>query len=55
NQQDDTRIILGLVSAQHFLDEDIKLIYGTSKIRHRLGLAIIIHAALIKETIELLK
>lgn len=53
--KDEVRLILGLVAAQHFLDEDIKLIYGTSKIRHRLGLAIIVHASLIKETIELLK
>ena len=55
SDKDETRLILGLVTAQHFLDEDIKLIYGTSKIRHRLGLAIIVHASLIKETIELLK
>ena len=53
--KEETRLILGLVSAQQFLDEDVKLIYGTSKIRHRLGLAIIIHASLINETIELLK
>lgn len=55
SDKDETRLILGLVTAQHFLDEDIKLIYGTSKIRHRLGLAIIIHASLINETIDLLK
>jgi len=55
SDKDETRLILGLVTAQHFLDEDIKLIYGTSKIRHRLGLAIIVHASLIKETIDLLK
>ena len=53
--KEETRLILGLVSAQQFLDEDVKLIYGTSKIRHRLGLAIIIHASLIHETIDLLK
>lgn len=54
-EKENLNLILGLVAAQHFLDEDIKLIYGTSKIRHRLGLAIIIHASLINETIELLK
>ena len=53
--KEDVRLILGLVSAQQFLDEDVKLIYGASKIRHRLGLAIIIHASFINETIELLK
>ncbi len=53
--KEETRLILGLVSAQQFLDEDVKLIYGTSKIRHRLGLGVIIHASLINETIELLK
>lgn len=53
--KEETRLILGLVSAQQFIDEDIKLIYGNSKIRHRLGLGVIIHASLINETIELLK
>ena len=53
--KEDVRLILGLVSAQQFLDEDVKLIYGTSKIRHRLGIAIIIHASIINETIDLLK
>jgi len=53
--KEEVRLILGLVSAQQFIDEDVKLIYGTSKIRHRLGLAIIIHASLINETIDLLK
>ena len=33
----------------------MKMIYGTSKVRHRLGLAIVIHASFIKETIDLLK
>lgn len=50
--RDDARLIVGLVAAQRFLDEEMKMVYGTSKIRHRLGLAIVVHASLIKETIE---
>lgn len=50
--QEGTNLILGLVTSQWFLDEEAKMIYGTSKIRHRLGLAIIVHASFIKETIE---
>jgi hypothetical protein len=45
-------MIMGLVLAQRFLDEEMKMIYGTTKLRHRLGLAIIIHASYIRETIE---
>lgn len=47
--------ILGVVSAQRFLDEEMKMIYGTTKIRHRFGLGIIVHAAFIHETLELMK
>jgi hypothetical protein len=49
------RLIMGLVSAQQFLDEEMKMIYGTTKVRHRLGLAVVVHASFIRETIELLK
>jgi hypothetical protein len=45
------RLILGLVYGQHFIDEDIKTAYETRKTRVRLGLAIVIHAALIREAI----
>lgn len=48
-------LILGLVTAQRFLDEDMKSIYGATKVRHRLGISIIVHASFIKETIEQLK
>lgn len=51
-EKDDLGLILGLVSGQRFLDEEAKMIYGTTKVRHRLGLAIIIHASFIKETID---
>ena len=47
--------ILGVVSAQRFLDEEMKMIYGTTKIRHRFGLGIIVHAAFVHETLELMK
>ncbi len=30
----------------------MKMIYGTTKVRHRLGLAIVIHASFIRETME---
>lgn len=49
---EEVRLILGLVSAQQFLDEDIKMIYETSKVRHRMGLAVVVQATFIKETIE---
>ncbi|QDU29469.1 hypothetical protein ETAA8_45790 [Anatilimnocola aggregata] len=55
NPGDDARLILGLVSGQQFLDEEAKMIYGTTKLRHRLGLAIVVHASFIKETVDLLK
>jgi len=50
----EVRLILGLVSGQHFIDEDTKTAYETRKVRHRLGLAIVVHATFIKETIALL-
>ena len=46
------KLIMGLVSAQRFLDEEAKMVYGAAKFRHRLGLAVVIHASLIKETID---
>jgi len=48
----EVNLILGLVSGQMFLDEEAKMVYGTTKFRHRLGLAIIVHASLIRETID---
>lgn len=54
NPQREERLIVGLVSGQRFLDEEAKLIYGTTKLRHRLGLAIVVHAAFIRETVDLL-
>jgi hypothetical protein len=48
------RVILGLMHGQHFLDEEMVMIYGTQKQRHRLGLGIVVQATFIRETIELL-
>jgi hypothetical protein len=46
--------ILGLVSGQHFLDEEFKMVYQTGKFRHRMGMGIVVHATLIRETIDLM-
>jgi predicted methyltransferase/V8-like Glu-specific endopeptidase len=48
----EVRLILGLIVGQRVVDEEAKMLYGTTKIRHRLGLAIVVHAAFIKETID---
>ena len=45
--------ILGIVVAQEFFDEDMKMHYGTIKERHRLGLAIVVPATFIRETVEM--
>jgi hypothetical protein len=49
---EEVRLIMGLVTGQHFLDEEMKMIYGTTKVRHRLGMAVVVHASFIRETIE---
>lgn len=46
------RLILGLMHGQHFIDEEMTMIYGNSKLRHRLGLGIVVQAAFIRETID---
>lgn len=48
----ETGLILGLMHGQHFLDEEMVLIYGTSKLRHRLGLGIVVQSASIRQTLE---
>jgi hypothetical protein len=49
---EDVRLILGLVWGLRFLDEEMKMISGTTKIRHRLGLAVVLQAPFIRETID---
>ncbi|MDB5343719.1 MAG: ral stress protein [Schlesneria sp.] len=51
-QPEEVRLILGLMHGQHFLDEEMAMIYGNSKVRHRLGLGIVMQAAFIRETLE---
>lgn len=55
NLGSEVRLVVGLVSGQQFLDEEAKMTYGTTKLRHRLGLAMVVHASFIQETIDLLK
>ena len=50
--RDEVRLIVGLVTRQMFLDEEMKMIYGTTKLRHRLSLAVVVHASFIRETIQ---
>jgi hypothetical protein len=52
DEPQEVRLILGLVTGQHFLDEEMKMVYGTTKVRHRLGLAIVVQAAFIRETLD---
>ncbi len=47
-----TDLILGLITAQRFIDEDLNTLYGHQKIRHRLGLSTVVHAAFIRQAIE---
>ena len=37
---------------EHFLDEEMKMVYGTTKVRHRLSLGIVIQASFIRATLE---
>jgi len=48
------QLILGLMSGQHFIDEDIKMLYESRKVKHRLGLGVVEHATFIREAIDLL-
>ncbi len=47
-------LILGLITGQRFLDEELRGIYGVSKNRYRLGLAVVIQAPFIGEAVKLL-
>jgi hypothetical protein len=52
-QEGRVQLILGLISSQHMIDEQYKMIYQSGMTRHRMGLAIVMHAASIREAIEL--
>lgn len=47
-------LIVGLAAGQRNFNEEAKGVYATMQFRYRLGLAIVVHASLIKETIDLL-
>lgn len=46
------RLILGVMSAQHFIDEQYAMVYQSGKTRHRMGLGIIVHASAVREAID---
>jgi hypothetical protein len=51
-QLESVNLILGLIVGQHNIDEEVKTLYETRKVRHRLGFAIVVHAAFVRETID---
>jgi hypothetical protein len=53
-QEGRVQLILGLISGQHMIDEQYKMIYQSGMTRHRMGLAIVMHAASIREAIDML-
>lgn len=48
------RLILGMVVGQILIDEKFANIYQSGQFRHRMALAVVVHASAIRETIELL-
>lgn len=44
----------GIVSQEKFLEEEVRSITETRRTRHRLSIAVVVHAAIIRETIDLL-
>lgn len=44
----------GIVSQEQFLEEEVRSITETRHTKHRLSIAVVVHAALIRETIDLL-
>jgi S1-C subfamily serine protease len=44
----------GLVSQEKFLEEEVRSLTETRRTKHRLSIAVVVHAALILETIDLL-
>ncbi len=45
------QLILGLVVGQHMVNEKYQLVYASGRITRRLGLAIVVHATAIRETL----
>lgn len=48
------QFIVGMVSEQHFIDDKYETPYESGQFRHRLNLGVIVNAATIRETIDLL-
>jgi len=48
------QFIAGLVSKEHMITEKVESLYGVREERYPLSLATVVHASLIKETIEML-
>ena len=44
----------GIVSQEKFLEEEVRSITETRRTKHRLSIAVVVHATLIRETIDLL-
>lgn len=53
-QEGRIQFILGLLSLQHFINDKYDNVYESGTFRHRLCLGVIVNAAMIRETIELL-
>jgi hypothetical protein len=43
--------VIGLMTGQHFVDEEFRMIYQSGKFRHRMGLGIVVASPLIREVI----
>jgi hypothetical protein len=48
----EVRLIVGLVLGHHLLNQEMKSLYETRQVRYRMGLAIVVHASCIRETID---
>jgi hypothetical protein len=54
NQPGRVELILGLMSGQQFLNERFEHVYQSGEYRRQLGLGIVVHSAMIRETLDLL-
>jgi hypothetical protein len=54
-EEDETNpLVIGVVLGQHLYDERTKLAFEERVLHHRLGLAIVVHAQFVRETLQLL-
>jgi len=54
DEEETSPMIVGIVLGQHLYDERTKLAFEERVLHHRLGLAIVVHAEFVRETIGLL-